>query len=80
MPVPGKVSPTSPGLFLPIGRVIVQNRIKHFFHSESAVTAIEYALLAGLIAVIIVASITLVGSQVQALFNYVSSKVDQAIS
>lgn len=60
--------------------MIVQNPIERFIRNDSAVTAIEYALLAGLIAVIIVASITFVGTQVQALFNYVSSKVDQAIS
>lgn len=60
--------------------MIVQNPIERFIRNESAVTAIEYALLAGLIAVVIVASVTYVGSQVLALFNYVSSKVDQAIS
>ena len=47
---------------------------------ESAVTAIEYALLAGLIAVVLVITITLLGDQVKLLFVYVKDQVVLALS
>lgn len=47
---------------------------------ESAVTAIEYALLAGLIAVVLVVTITLLGDQVKLLFVYVKDQVVLALS
>ena len=47
---------------------------------ESAVTAIEYALLAGLIAAVLVITITLVGDQVKQLFVYVKDQVVLALS
>ena len=47
---------------------------------ESAVTAIEYALLAGLIAVVLVITITLLGDQVKQLFVYVKDQVVLALS
>jgi pilus assembly protein Flp/PilA len=40
-----------------------------------AVTAIEYALIAALIAVVIVGAATTLGSQVSATFNNVSSEL-----
>ncbi len=42
-----------------------------FSQKEEAVTAIEYALIASLIAVVIVVSVGAVGNQVQALFQSV---------
>ncbi|MNG39907.1 Flp/Fap pilin component [compost metagenome] len=47
---------------------------------ESAVTAIEYALLAGLIAVVLVITITVLGDQVKLLFIYVKDQVVLALS
>ncbi|HEU4817060.1 Flp family type IVb pilin [Janthinobacterium sp.] len=47
---------------------------------ESAVTAIEYALLAGLIAAVLVITITLLGDQVKQLFVYVKDQVVLALS
>ena len=47
---------------------------------ESAVTAIEYALLAGLIATVLVITITLLGDQVRLLFVYVKDQVVLALS
>lgn len=47
---------------------------------ESAVTAIEYALLAGLIAAVLVLTITLLGDQVRLLFVYVKDQVVLALS
>jgi len=40
-----------------------------------AVTAIEYALIAALIAVVIIGAVTTLGSQVSATFNKVSSEL-----
>lgn len=47
---------------------------------ESAVTAIEYALLAGLIAAVLVVTITVPGDQVKLLFVYVKDQVVLALS
>ena len=48
--------------------------------SEHAVTAIEYALLGSLIAVVIVGAVGLVGTQTLALWSLVSNCVSLAIS
>ena len=50
-------------------------RIKKFFGDESGATAIEYALIAALIAVAIILSVTLIGTQLQNTFNEVSSNL-----
>lgn len=47
---------------------------------ESAVTAIEYALLAGLIAAVLVITITVLGDQVRLLFVHVKDQVVLALS
>ena len=41
--------------------------------SEDGVTAIEYALIAALIALVIIVAVTLVGTQVSGTFNKVAS-------
>jgi pilus assembly protein Flp/PilA len=43
--------------------------------SEDGVTAIEYGLIASLVAVVIVVGITLVGTNLNGLFNYIGGKV-----
>ncbi|ABQ33744.1 putative Flp/Fap pilin component [Bradyrhizobium sp. BTAi1] len=43
--------------------------------SESGVTAIEYGLLAALIAVVIIVGVTLIGTNLQAIFNYIGGKL-----
>ena len=43
--------------------------------SEEGVTAIEYALIAALIAVAIVTAVTLVGTNLAAEFTYIAGKV-----
>jgi pilus assembly protein Flp/PilA len=48
---------------------------KKFVDDESGATAIEYALLASLIAVAIIVSITVLGTQLQNTFNEVSSNL-----
>ena len=50
-------------------------RIQAFLSDESGVTAIEYALIASLIAVFIIVAVQLVGTQVSTVFNEVGSKL-----
>jgi len=47
-------------------------------HSESGVTAIEYGLLAALIAVAIVTSVTLVGTKLVTVFGKISTALTPA--
>jgi pilus assembly protein Flp/PilA len=49
--------------------------LKKFVANESGATAIEYALIASLIAVAIILSITALGSKLQNTFNEVSSNL-----
>jgi pilus assembly protein Flp/PilA len=48
-------------------------RVRNFLSDESGVTAIEYALIASLIAVAIIGAVTSVGTQVSTVFNDVST-------
>ena len=43
---------------------------------ENGATAIEYGLIAGLISVVIITAVTLVGSRLEAVFNYIGSTLD----
>ncbi|SCB13264.1 Flp family type IVb pilin [Cupriavidus alkaliphilus] len=49
--------------------------LKQFVRDEDGVTAIEYGLIAALIAVVIIASVTLVGTQLSAIFNYIQGRL-----
>jgi pilus assembly protein Flp/PilA len=49
--------------------------IRRFFADRRAVTAIEYSLIAALIAVVIVAAATNLGHQLSNTFNHVSSEL-----
>jgi pilus assembly protein Flp/PilA len=49
--------------------------IKKFVANESGATAIEYALIASLVAVAIITSITVLGSKLQNTFNEVSGNL-----
>jgi pilus assembly protein Flp/PilA len=48
---------------------------KNFFKSEKGATAIEYGLIAALIAVVIIAAVALVGTGLSATFNNVAGHV-----
>lgn len=48
---------------------------KQFVRDEEGVTAIEYGLIAALIAVVIIAGVTLVGNNLNALFKYISTQL-----
>ncbi len=49
--------------------------ITRFLKDEEGVTAIEYGLIAALIAVVIIGSVTLVGTQLDGIFNYIQGKL-----
>jgi pilus assembly protein Flp/PilA len=53
---------------------------REFVESDDGVTAIEYALLAGLIAVVIVLAVASVGAGVNSLFTRVSDQVTAVTS
>ena len=58
----------------------ILSQLTHLLQDEAGVTAIEYALIAALIAVVIIASVTSVGQAVLELFNDVSTKLEAAIN
>ena len=52
--------------------------ISRFVNDETGVTAIEYGLIAGLISVVIIASVTLVRTQLQAVFTAITTALGAA--
>jgi pilus assembly protein Flp/PilA len=48
-------------------------QVRNFVSDESGVMAIEYALIASLIAVFIITAVTLVGTQVSTVFNEIGT-------
>jgi pilus assembly protein Flp/PilA len=50
-------------------------RVRNFVTDESGVTAIEYALIASLIAVFIIVAVQLVGTQVSTVFTEVGNSL-----
>ena len=56
----------------------MQNHIKRFVKDESGATAIEYGLIAALIAVGIIGAARLLGSQISATFNTVTTAMKGA--
>lgn len=49
------------------------NAVKKFVCNEDGVTAIEYGLIAALVAVVIISAVTLMGTKVAATFNSVAA-------
>jgi pilus assembly protein Flp/PilA len=52
--------------------------MKQFLNDEEGVTAIEYGLIAALIAVVIIGALNLVGGSLTALFTEVSTRLNTA--
>jgi len=48
-------------------------RVRNFINDESGVTAIEYALIASLIAVFIITAVQTVGTKVSTVFNEIGT-------
>ncbi len=49
--------------------------IQRFCKDEEGVTAIEYGLIASLIAVVIITAVGLIGTNLNTVFNFVASKL-----
>lgn len=54
----------------------MKDQLVKFWKDEEGATAIEYALIAGLIAVAIIGALTLLGNRIDGMFNYISSKLN----
>jgi pilus assembly protein Flp/PilA len=54
-------------------------QLVNFIRSEEGVTAIEYGLIAALIAVAIIVALTTLGQSLESNFNEISSSLDSAI-
>jgi pilus assembly protein Flp/PilA len=52
--------------------------LKRWLREENGVTSIEYALIAALIAMVIVAAVQGVGVELQGLYNHVADEVNKA--
>ncbi len=51
-------------------------QIKRFFQEEDGVTAIEYGLIAALIAVVIITAVALIGTNLNITFGKVAAELD----
>ena len=54
-------------------------KMKSLLKNEEGVTAIEYGLIAGLIAILIIAAVTTAGESLQAIFEAVATALSAAI-
>lgn len=61
------------GLFL--NGIKMTNLIQRFWNDEEGATAIEYGLIAGLVAVAIIAAVTALGTDLTALFKNISTEL-----
>lgn len=55
-------------------------QLKNFARDEAGATSIEYAFIAGLVSMAIVAAATSVGTSVAGVFGTLSSTLDSAVS
>jgi pilus assembly protein Flp/PilA len=60
---------------IPPERLALRNLLLKFANDASGATAIEYGLIASLIALVIIASVTAVGTKMTGTFNKVSSNL-----
>lgn len=56
----------------------IWKNFQQFLRDEEGVTAIEYALIAALIAVVIIAAVTLVGEEVSQTFTTIGNTLQDA--
>ena len=55
-------------------------KIRKFFKSDAGATAIEYGLIAALIAVVIIAALQLTGNSLKLVFNNVGSTLSSSVA
>ena len=53
----------------------MQNLVTRFVNDESGATAIEYGLIAALIAVVVITAVTTIGTNLRGTFNNVANSV-----
>lgn len=53
----------------------LMNSMKSFWQDEEGVTAIEYGLIAALIAVVIIGAVTAVGGGLDGIFQYIADQL-----
>lgn len=56
------------------------NATRRFLRDEEGVTAIEYGLIAALIAVVIIAAVSLVGDELVNVFTAISDALSEALA
>jgi len=54
--------------------------INRFARDEEGVTAIEYGLIAALIAVVIITAVTIVGTQLARVFNFIGTTLTAVVT
>jgi len=54
--------------------------IKHFFQEEEGQTLVEYGLLISLVALVVIAVLTLLGRRISNTFNQASNKLSTSTS
>ncbi|MBL1376607.1 Flp family type IVb pilin [Zobellella iuensis] len=60
------------------GYVYLQMKISHFLQREDGASAIEYGIIAGLIAVGIIASVSDIGKELAGFFSSIKTNLDTA--
>ena len=58
----------------------MKDQLVAFWKDEEGATAIEYALIAGLIAVVIIGALTALGESIDNLFGVISDKVGDVVT
>ena len=58
----------------------IAQRFQQFARDEEGVTAIEYGLIAALIAIVIIGSVTIVGSQLDLVFTRIATALTTALA
>jgi pilus assembly protein Flp/PilA len=57
----------------------MKSLLSRFARDESGVTAVEYGLIAALIAVVIITAVTAVGNQLSAVFNHIATTLQATL-
>jgi pilus assembly protein Flp/PilA len=62
-----------------IGSCVMKTLVSRFLKNEAGVTAIEYGLIAALIACVIIVAVTAVGTQLALVFTFISTALAGAL-
>lgn len=57
--------------------IMLMESLRSFIKREDGASAIEYALIAGLIAVVIIGSVTLLGKEIKGVFDAITGSLPQ---